>query len=59
MKIIIELEKYGAITTNKLLLSLKNVTKFLNKYLQYCAKVMQMIIDEYRDISAIFTKILP
>ena len=26
---------------------------------QYCAKVMQTIIDEYRDISAIFNKILP
>ena len=27
--------------------------------LQYCAKVMQTIIDEYRDISAIFNEILP
>ena len=27
--------------------------------IQYCAKVMQMIIDEYRDISAIFNEILP
>ena len=26
--------------------------------LQYCAKVMQMIIDEYLDISAIFNEIL-
>ena len=31
-----------------------------NQYtLQYCAKVMQTIIDEYRDISAIFDEILP
>ena len=29
------------------------------KCLQYCVKVMQTIIDEYRDISAIFNKILP
>ena len=27
--------------------------------IQYCAKVMQMIIDKYRDISAILNKILP
>ena len=27
--------------------------------IQYCAKVMQTIIDEYRDISAIFKEILP
>ena len=27
--------------------------------LQYCAKVMQTIIDGYRDISAIFNEILP
>ena len=27
--------------------------------IQYCAKVMQTIIDEYRDISAIFNEILP
>ena len=27
--------------------------------LQYCAKVMQTIIDEYREISAIFNEILP
>ena len=27
--------------------------------LQYCAKVMQTIIDEYHDISAIFNEILP
>ena len=26
---------------------------------QYCAKVMQMIIDKYSDISAIFNEILP
>ena len=28
-------------------------------FIQYCAKVMQTIIDEYRDISAIFNEILP
>ena len=27
--------------------------------IQYCAKVMQTIIDEYHDISAIFNEILP
>ena len=35
---------------------------FVCKKIQYCAKVMQTIIDEYReyrDISAIFNEILP
>ena len=31
----------------------------LDRFIQYCAKVMQTIIDEYRDISAIFNEILP
>ena len=47
----------------ELKMSAKRTTmgRFTPKYpeLQYCAKVMQMIIDEYRDISAIFNEILP
>ena len=31
----------------------------VERIVQYCAKVMQTIIDEYRDISAIFNEILP
>ena len=31
----------------------------LNPHVQYCAKVMQTIIVEYRNISAIFYEILP
>ena len=38
---------------------LENRRKGGQCYIQYCAKVMQTIIDEYRDISAIFNEILP
>ena len=42
----------------------KFVTAFVSiinnvEWVQYCAKVMQTIIDEYRDVSAIFNEILP
>ena len=40
----------------------KTLHKCCATALQYCAKVMQTIIDEYReyrDISAIFNEILP
>ena len=40
--------------------NIKAVFFKLHQHVQYCAKVMQTIIDEYRDISVvIFNEILP
>ena len=59
-------QKKCGVNDNKISLQISNFRRILKQaefqYVQYCAKVMQTIIDEYReyrDISAIFNEILP